>query len=104
MRVFLESTLILAIFVFVSIIWVIFGGSIYLEIGIGIENYSWTPYVSINILFLVIYKNKLQFRGRDKRKDKEKLPKLISRILIFTAISLLFLPPVLSFFFNSHEN
>ncbi|WP_419957454.1 hypothetical protein [Psychrobacillus psychrotolerans] len=101
MKIFLESTLILVIVVFVSIIWVILWGSIYLEIGIDIdERYGGMPYVSILILFLVLYKNKLQFSGRNKGKDREKLPKLISKILIFTAISLLFLPPVLSFFFN----
>ncbi|MFJ7971816.1 hypothetical protein [Psychrobacillus sp. NPDC096389] len=100
MRVFLESAIILVIFAFVSSIWVIFFGSIYLEIGIDIERYGWTPYVSILILFLVLYRNKLQFSGRNKGKDREKLPKLISTILIFTAISLLFLPLVLSFFFN----
>ncbi len=100
MKFFLESSLILVIFVFVSSIWVIFFGSIYLKIGVNIEKYGWTPYVSILMLFLVIYKNKLQYSRRNKGKDREKLPKLISKILIFTAISLLFLPPVLSFFFN----
>lgn len=100
MRVFLESALILVIFVFVSSIWVIFFGSIYLEIGIDIEKYGWTPYVSILMLFLVLYTNKLQFSRKNKGKVREKLPKLISKILVFTAISLLFFPPVLSFFFN----
>lgn len=37
MRVFLESTTILVIFVFISFIWVIYWGSIYFEIGIDIE-------------------------------------------------------------------
>lgn len=100
MRVFLESTTILVIFVFISFIWVIYWGSIFFEIGIDIERYGWTPYVSFNILFLVLYKNKLQFSGRNKGKDKEKLPKLISKILVFTAIILLFFPPVMSFLFN----
>ncbi|SES44012.1 hypothetical protein [Psychrobacillus sp. OK032] len=100
MRVLLELIRIIFIFAIVgSILGYIFE-NLYLEIGTDTENYGWMGFSAILILMFVLYRNKLQFSGWYKGKGREKLPKLVSQILIFTSISLLFLPPVLSFFFN----
>ncbi len=97
MKSLLKSTLIFVILLFISLIWVIYWGGIYLEMNIDIEKYGWTPYASILILLLVFTRGKLLFNSRNRGKDGEKLPKLIYIILILTAIILLLFPPVLSF-------
>lgn len=75
-------------------------GYVYLKIGADIDKYGWMTYIAIPILFFVLYRNKLQFSGWYKGKGREKLPKIVSQMLIFSSISLLLLPPVLSFLFN----
>lgn len=98
--IFLELIRILFIvFIFIGILGY-FVGEVYLEIGTDIDKFGWMTYIAIPLLFFVLYRNKLQFSGWYKGKGREKLPKMVSQILIFTSISLLFLPPVLSFFFN----
>ena len=98
--IFLELIRILFIMAIVVGILGSIVGYVYLEIGTDINEYGWMTYIAIPILIFVLYRNKLQFSGWYKGKDREKLPKIVSQILIFTSISLLFLPPVLSFFFN----
>ena len=100
MRVFLELIRIIFIFVIVGGILGYFVENIYLGIGTDTERYGWMGFVAILILIVVLYRNKLQFSGWYKGKGREKLPKIVSQILIFSSISLLLLPPVLSFFFN----
>ncbi|WP_419961786.1 hypothetical protein [Psychrobacillus sp. BM2] len=98
--IFLELIRILFImFIFIGILGY-FVGEVYIEIGTDIDKFGWMTYIAIPLLFFVLYRNKLQFSGWYKGKGREKLPKIVSQILIFTSISLLFLPPVLSFFFN----
>ena len=98
--IFLELIRILFImFIFIGILGY-FVGEVYLEIGTDIDKFGWMTYIAIPLLFFVLYRNKLQFSGLYKGKGREKLPKIVSQILTFTSISLLFLPPVLSFFFN----
>ncbi|MDI2588694.1 hypothetical protein OR571_16685 [Psychrobacillus sp. NEAU-3TGS] len=75
-------------------------GEVYVKIGTDIDRYSWMTYIAFPILIFVLYRNKLQFSGWNKGKGIEILPKLVSQILIFTSISQLFLPPVLSFFYS----
>ncbi|SES06978.1 hypothetical protein [Psychrobacillus sp. OK032] len=98
--IFLELIRILFIMAIVVGILGYIVGNVYLEIGTDIDKYGWMTYIAILTLIFVLYRNKLQFSGWYKGKGREKLPKLVSQILIFTSISLLFLPPVLSFLFN----
>ena len=100
MRVLLELIRIIFIFAVVGSVVGYFLGNLYLEIGIDTEEYGWMGFIAILILMFVLYRNKLQFSGWYKGKGREKLPKIVSQILIFSAISLLLLPPVLSFLFN----
>ena len=100
MRVLLELIRIIFIFAFVGSILGYFFENVYLEIGVDTEKYGWMGFIAILILMFVLYRNKLQFSGWYKGKGREKLPKIVSQILIFSSISLLLLPPVLSFLFN----
>ena len=100
MRVLLELIRIIFIYVIVGGILGYFLTNVYIEIGIDIEKYGWMGFVSILLLIFVLYRNKLQFSGWYKGKDRAKLPKMVSQILIFSSICLLLLPPVLSFYYN----
>lgn len=100
MRVLLELIRIIVICAIVGGTLGYFLKNVYLEIGIDIEKYGWMGFISIFILIFVLYRNKLQFSGWYKGKDRDKLPKIVSQILIFSSINLLLLPPVLSFLFN----
>lgn len=100
MRVLLELIRIIVIFAIV-------GGSLgyllknaYLEIGIDTGKYSWMGFISIFILIFVLYRNKLQFSGWYNGKGRNRLPKKVSQILIFSSIILLLLPPILNLLFN----
>ena len=101
-RVILELFRIMAIFL---ILGAVLGGLvslIYASIGVNVDNTNggWLVGFAIIILLFVLYRNKLQFSGWYKGEGREKLPKIVSRMLIFGSISLLLLAPFVSFYFN----
>jgi len=88
----------------IILIMVIFGGIIssilahvYIAIGIDSNHYGWISSIAILLLFFVLYRNKWQFSGWYKGKGKEKLSKIVSKAIIFIAIFLILLPPILIF-------
>ena len=101
-RVILELFRIMAIFL---ILGAVLGGLvslIYASIGLNVDNTNggWLVGFAIIILLFVLYRNKLQFSGWYKGEGREKLPKIVSRMLILGSISLLLLAPFVSFYFN----
>ena len=100
MRFLLELIRITLIFVIIGGLSGSFFKNVYIEIGTDTEKYGWMGYIAILILIFVLYRNKLQFSGWYKGIEREKLPKVVSQILIFSSIGLLLLPPVLSFLLN----
>ncbi|MBY7144843.1 hypothetical protein KFZ56_17630 [Virgibacillus sp. NKC19-3] len=60
------------------------------------EAYSWTGALAILIFLFVLYRNKWQFTGWYKGKDKRKLSKQVSITLIAISIILVILPFILS--------
>lgn len=101
-RVILELFRIMAIFL---ILGAVLGGLvslIYASIGINVDNTigGWLVGPAIIILLFVLYRNKLQFSGWYKGEGREKLPKIVSQMLIFGSICLLILAPLVSFYFN----
>ena len=65
-------------------------------VGTDTEKYGWMGFIAIILLFFVLYRNKLQFSGWYKGKGREKLPKNVYQILIFSGVVLLLLPPAIS--------
>lgn len=57
-----------------------------------IESYSWLGGLAILLLLFILYRNKLQFSGWYKGKDKTKLPKSVTYILTSVSLLLFFLP------------
>lgn len=100
MRTILELIRIIFLFAIVGAILGNFVQSIYSEFDTDTDRYGWMVFVAIFFLIFVLYRNKLQFSGWYKGKGREKLPKIVTKILIFSSISLLLLPPVLSYVFN----
>jgi len=100
MRVLFELIRIIFIFAFVGGLLGYIFEQVYLEIGIDTEKYGWMGFLAIFILIFVLYRNKLQFSGWYKGEGREKLPKIVSRILIFSAITHLLLPPVVNSLLN----
>jgi hypothetical protein len=72
---------------------------VYISFSTDVTSYGWIGSVAILILFIVLYRNKLQFSGWYKGK-KGRLPKTVTQILVFGACLLLFLPPILSYVMN----
>lgn len=60
------------------------------------QNYSWLGALAILILLFVLYRNKLQFSGWYKGKDRKKLSKKISVTLISLSVVLIITPFILS--------
>ncbi|WP_043932782.1 hypothetical protein [Bacillus sp. EB01] len=98
MRVLLELLRIIVLFVIIGGILGSILDNVYSAIGTDIKKYGWIGFIAIIILFFILYRNKLQFGGWYKGKGREKLPKNVFQILIFSGILLLLLPPILSFF------
>jgi|SRR5690625_2897984 len=95
MRVVAELLRIMIIFVFLGALgWVIIE-DIYKANEIS-EAYSWVGLLAIFVLLFVLYRNKWQFTGWNKGKDRKKLPKKVSITLISISIILIILPFVLS--------
>lgn len=95
-KILLELIRILVIFLVLGSIGGIFLESIYTSIGTD-PKYFWLGYIGIFILIFVLYRNKLQFSGWYKEKGMKRLPKVISKTLIISAVILLLLPPILSY-------
>lgn len=99
MKVLLEFIRIIVIFVF---FYGIIGSLLYYlysKIGINTEKYGWIGFIAILLLFFLLYRNRLQFSGWYTGKGREKLPKMISKLLVSVSI-LLLLPPILSLFLS----
>ena len=64
------------------------------------QTYRWLGGIAVLILLFVLYRNKLQFSGWYKGKDRQKLTKKISSSLIFISI-ILFVSPFLISLFES---
>ncbi|MFO1443846.1 hypothetical protein KDN24_11630 [Bacillus sp. Bva_UNVM-123] len=97
LRVLLELIRIIVIFVFFYGILGSLLYNVYSKIGITIEKYGWLGYIAILLLFILLYRNKLQFSGWYTGKGREKLPKKVSIILVSISILLLVLPMILNF-------
>ena len=100
MRTLLELIRIIFLSTIVGSIFFYIINYIYLEMGIDTEKFGFIVFTAIFILFFVLYRNKLQFSGWYKGKGKEKLPRIVSQILILSAIVLILIPPVLTLYFR----
>lgn len=96
MRTLLELIRIIVLFAIVGSALGYFINYIYLEMGLETEKYGLIVFIAIFILFFVLYRNKLQFSGWYKGKGREKLPRMVSQILILSSAILLLLPPILN--------
>lgn len=91
MRTGLELLRIILIFIFLGALgWLIIQG-IYEVYGVT-ENYAWLGGVGILFFLFVLYRNKFQFSGWYKGKNRVKLPKSVSVILISCSIILMIIP------------
>lgn len=100
MRVILEQ--LRAIFLFL-IFGYIFGyilSYLYKLVGLANSGFGLIALLSILIIFIVLYKNKLQFSKWNGVKVKHKLSKKVSQVLIYISIVLIIIPPCLNFIFN----
>ncbi|CRK83121.1 hypothetical protein BN000_03079 [Neobacillus massiliamazoniensis] len=100
MRVLLELIRIIFIFLFLGAISSGIINYIYTKLGTDMNSYGWMGVIAIFILLFVLYRNKLQFSGWYKGKGRVKLSEKVFKLLIFSSVSLLLLPPILSFFFK----
>ncbi|MBD8028340.1 hypothetical protein H9636_16985 [Ureibacillus sp. Re31] len=64
------------------------------------ESYSWLGGIAILLLLFVLYRNKLQFSGWYKGKDRVKLPKSVTLTLILSSLFLLIIPFILGSLLN----
>ncbi|MCT2535409.1 hypothetical protein NC661_17990 [Aquibacillus koreensis] len=74
--------------------------AIYTSIGIDTDKYGWISMFGVFIFIFVLYRNKLQFSGWYTGKGREKLPGVVSKTLLLSAILLLLSPPILHFLLN----
>lgn len=94
MRTALELLRIILILVILGALgWAVIG-NIY-TINESTESYSWLGAIAILILLFVLYRNKLQFSGWYKGKEKVKLPNSVSIMLIISSILLIIMPFIL---------
>jgi hypothetical protein len=98
MRVLLELTRIVFLFVFIGGIISAFINYVYSKLGTNINTYGWMGLIAILILLFVLYRNNYQFSGWYAGKGREKLSAKVSKVLISISIILMLLPPILSFF------
>lgn len=100
MKVLLEFIRIIVIFVFLNGILGSLLYYLYSKIGINTDKYGWMGLIAILLLFFLLYRNRLQFSGWYTGKGREKLPNMISKLLVSVSILLLLLPPILSLFLS----
>lgn len=96
-RVFLELIRITAIFLILGSLMGALMKLVYRSLGINVDNTNgaWIVGLSILILIFVLYRNRLQFSGFYKGKQRLKLPKTISIFLISCSVLMLIFAPLL---------
>jgi len=99
MRIILELSRIVFIFVLLGGILFSIVDYVYTELGVFTDRYGWMSIPAIFILLFVLYRNKLQFSGWYAGKGREQLSKTASKLMISISIVLLILPLILSEFF-----
>lgn len=96
MRVLLELTRIIFLFAILGgLAWTFISG-LYTVTEIT-EKYQWLGAIAIYVLLFVLYRNRLQFSGWYRGKGRNKLPKVMSRTLIFSSILLMELPFIVNY-------
>ncbi|WP_053366433.1 hypothetical protein [Bacillus sp. FJAT-27245] len=100
MRVLLELTRIILIFLFLGSILGYAVGALYSDFGINMEQYGWACVLGIYVILFVLYRNRWQFSGWYKGEGREKLPPKLSKILILSSIVLILSPPIINSIFN----
>ncbi|MEE6450972.1 hypothetical protein RAH41_10400 [Gottfriedia acidiceleris] len=68
---------------------------IYNEMGVNLNHTGWWCYFGILVLIFVIYRNKLQFSGWYNGKGREKLTKLVTKLLISCSIIMILIPGII---------
>lgn len=96
MRVLLELVRIILLFGFLGSLLRMLFTFIYEFLGVNIANKEWMVSLSIFILLFVLYRNRWQFSGWYKGKGREKLPKIVTNVLVSGASLLLILVPFLA--------
>ena len=93
MKIILEISRIIIIFLFLGMLLGSIVSNIYTSLNIESEKYGWMAAFAIYILIYVFYKNKLQFSGWYRTKNSKKISKFPFIILCFLS-ALLFLMPI----------
>ncbi|WP_066308867.1 hypothetical protein [Bacillus sp. FJAT-29814] len=73
---------------------------IYKKLGTDTHVYGWFGFAAIFILFLVLYRNRLQFSRWNPVKGREKFSKKVTNLLLSGSLFLIILPPLLSYLFQ----
>lgn len=98
MRILLELLRIVAILILLGLGGGLMLESLYSHIQ-GTEAYAWLGSIAILLLIFVLYRNKLQFSGWYEGKEREKLPIIVTILLISISLLLLISPFIFSTFF-----
>jgi len=67
---------------------------IYNKFGVDLTHTGWWCYFGILVLIFVLYRNKIQFSGWYNGKGREKLPKIVTNLLIFCSIIMILIPGI----------
>ncbi|PGS50611.1 hypothetical protein [Bacillus sp. AFS041924] len=68
---------------------------VYEEIGVNLNNSGWWSSIGILVLIFVLYRNKIQFSGWYNGKGREKLSKIVTRLLISCSTVLILMPLII---------
>jgi hypothetical protein len=91
---FLEVIRIIAIFGLLGALFSTVVSKTYNEIGVNLTHTGWWCYFGILVLIFVIYRNKLQFSGWYNGKGREKLTKIVTKLLISCSIIMILIPGI----------
>ncbi|MES9685854.1 hypothetical protein ABWK22_23705 [Gottfriedia acidiceleris] len=67
---------------------------IYNKFGVDLTHTGWWCYFGILVLIFVLYRNKIQFSGWYNGKGREKLPEIVTNLLISCSIIMILIPGI----------
>ncbi|UPM56257.1 hypothetical protein [Gottfriedia acidiceleris] len=67
---------------------------IYIEFSVNLTHTGWSCYFGILVLIFVMYRNKIQFSGWYNGKGREKLTKIVTKLLISCSIIMILIPGI----------
>jgi len=104
MKLFIGGLLEFIRMIILAILFIFIAGQvllfIYTKLGVNVHVFGWIGIIGLYLVFFIIYRNYLQFRGWYTGKERKRLSGRYTRLIGYISIILVLFPIVLQLFYG----